>query len=172
MLAAFTGAAMRIVGGWLADRFGGVNTLTLVLVSVAVGLACCGLATGSLATTTVLFIACFAALGAGNGAVYQLVPLRWPLTTAVAGSMIGELGALGGGLVPSVMGMGRQYLGTYAWGFAFFAACALVTLGLLRALQAGWTSSWVGAGGRARGAAPGAAHEPRSTMPTGLADAA
>jgi NNP family nitrate/nitrite transporter-like MFS transporter len=171
MLAAFMGAAMRIVGGWLADRFGGVNTLTLVLVSVAVGLACCGLATGSLATTTVLFIACFAALGAGNGAVYQLVPLRWPLTTAVAGSMIGELGALGGGLVPSVMGMGRQYLGTYAWGFAFFAACAVGALLVLRALQAGWTSSWVGAGGRARGVAPAAAHEPRSTMPTGLADA-
>ena len=174
MLAAFMGAAMRIVGGWLADRFGGVNTLTLVLVSVAVGLACCGLATGSLATTTVLFIACFAALGAGNGAVYQLVPLRWPLTTAVAGSMIGELGALGGGLVPSVMGMGRQYLGTYAWGFAFFAACAVGALLVLRALQAGWTSSWVGAGGRARSTSspPAAAHEPRSAMPTGLADAA
>jgi NNP family nitrate/nitrite transporter-like MFS transporter len=171
MLAAFMGAAMRIVGGWLADRFGGVNTLTLVLVSVAVGLACCGLATGSLATTTALFIACFAALGAGNGAVYQLVPLRWPLTTAVAGSMIGELGALGGGLVPSVMGMGRQYLGTYAWGFAFFAACAVVALLVLRALQASWTSSWVGAGGRARGVAPAASPEPRSAMPTGLADA-
>ena len=172
MLAAFMGAAMRIVGGWLADRFGGVNTLTLVLVSVAVGLACCGLATGSLATTTVLFIACFAALGAGNGAVYQLVPLRWPLTTAVAGSMIGELGALGGGLVPSVMGMGRQYLGTYAWGFAFFAACAVGALLVLRALQAGWTSSWVGAGGRARGVV---APLPREAMPVAsnvFADAA
>ena len=149
MLAAFTGAAMRIVGGWLSDRFGGINTLTAVLLAVAAGLGGCGLATGSVAATTALLIACLAALGAGNGAVYQLVPLRWPLTTAVAGSMIGELGALGGGLVPSTMGLARQYLGTYAWGFAFFAVFALGTLVLLRSLQSSWTGKWVGAGGRA-----------------------
>ena len=153
MLAAFMGAAMRIVGGWLSDRFGGINTLTAVLLAVATALGCCALATGSLAMTTVLLIACFAALGAGNGAVYQLVPLRWPLTTAVAGSMIGELGALGGGLVPSTMGLARQYLGTYAWGFASFAACSLGTLVLLRTLQSSWTGRWVGAGGRAHGTA-------------------
>ena len=28
--------------------------------------------------------------GTGNGAVFQLVPLRWPTTTAIAGSMIGS----------------------------------------------------------------------------------
>ena len=172
MLAAFMGAAMRIVGGWLSDRFGGVNTLTVVLLAVAAALACCGLATGSLVTTTVLLIGCFAALGAGNGAVYQLVPLRWPLTTAVAGSMIGELGALGGGLVPSVMGLARQFLGSFAWGFALFAAFAVIALFVLRALQGDWTRSWVGAGGRARGGAPDAASGGRPALPTGLADAA
>jgi len=40
------------------------------------------------------------------------VPLRWPTTTAVAGSMIGEIGALGGGLVPNARGLSTQYLGT------------------------------------------------------------
>jgi NNP family nitrate/nitrite transporter-like MFS transporter len=149
-IVAFMGAAMRIGGGWLSDRFGGINTLTVVLAAVALALGGCGLATGSLALTTLLLIACFAALGAGNGAVYQLVPLRWPLTTAVAGSMIGELGALGGGLVPNAMGLARQYLGTYGWGFAFFALFALATLVLLRGLQSDWTRRWVAAGGRAR----------------------
>jgi len=167
---AFMGAAMRICGGWLSDRFGGINTLTVVLASVALGLGGCGLATGSLVATTALLIACFAALGAGNGAVYQLVPLRWPLTTAVAGSMIGELGALGGGLVPNAMGLARQYLGTYAWGFAFFALFALGTLVLLRGLQADWTSRWVGAGGRARGVA--VAHETLPVAAAELAEAA
>jgi len=172
MLAAFMGAGMRVVGGWLSDRFGGINTLTVVLATVAVGLACCGLATGSLALTTALLIGCFAALGAGNGATYQLVPLRWPLTTAVAGSMIGELGALGGGLVPSTMGLARQYMGTYAWGFAFFAGCALGTLVLLRTLQSSWTGKWVAAGGRAH-AAVGRVHaEPRGTTSTELPEAA
>ena len=172
MLAAFMGAAMRVVGGWLSDRFGGVNTLTVVLLAVATALGCCGLATGSLALTTVLLIACFAALGAGNGAVYQLVPLRWPLTTAVAGSMIGELGALGGGLVPNAMGLARQYLGTYAWGVVFFAVFALGTLVLLRALQASWTSSWVADGGRARTGASRAPAEPQALAPATLAEAA
>ncbi len=32
MLAAFMRAALRVFGGWISDRFGGVNTLTAVLV--------------------------------------------------------------------------------------------------------------------------------------------
>ena len=71
---------------------------------------------------------CFSALGAGNGAVFQLVPLRWPMATAVAGSMIGEIGALGGGLIPNAMGLSKQYAGTYLWGFIGFAVCAAAML--------------------------------------------
>lgn len=157
MLAAFMGAALRVCGGWLADRWGGIHTLTLVLAIVAVSLVGVGLAGDSLLLTTGLMMVCFAALGAGNGALFQLVPLRWPAATAVAGSMIGEIGALGGGLVPSTMGLSRQYLGTFAWGFLAFAALALVVLALLRAMQAGWTRRWAGQGGRARTHAAGAA---------------
>ena len=49
MLAAFMGAAVRVVGGCISDRCGGVNTLTLVLAVVAVSLVLCGFAGGSLA---------------------------------------------------------------------------------------------------------------------------
>ena len=150
MLAAFVGAALRVVGGWLSDRWGGVNTLTVVLGVVAASLALIGFSGHSLPATTLLMMLCFAALGAGNGALFQLVPLRWPAATAVAGSMIGEIGALGGGLVPSTMGLCRQYLGSYGWGFLIFAALAVLVLGLLRAMQGGWTRSWAGRGGRAR----------------------
>lgn len=152
MLAAFMGAALRVVGGWLADHWGGINTLTAVLAVVTGSLVLVGFSGGSLLVTTALMMLCFAALGAGNGALFQLVPLRWPTSTAVAGSMIGEIGALGGGLVPSTMGLSKQYLGTYAWGFLVFAALALLVLALLRVMQAGWTRSWVGDGGRARSA--------------------
>lgn len=150
MLAAFMGAAVRIVGGWLSDRWGGVNTLTVVLLVVAVGLVLVGFSSGSLALTTLLLIVCFAALGAGNGALFQLVPLRWPASTAVAGSMIGEIGALGGGLVPNAMGLSKQYLGSYAWGFVFFALLSLVMLGVMRVMQIRWTRTWAEKGGRAR----------------------
>lgn len=154
MLAAFMGAAVRVIGGWLSDRWGGVNTLTVVLVVVAVGLCLVGLAEGSLVLTTLLLIACFAALGAGNGALFQLVPLRWPAATAVAGSMIGEIGALGGGLVPNLMGLSKQYLGTYLWGFVVFGVLSLLMLGVMRVMQIRWTRTWAERGGRARLAPP------------------
>ncbi|MES2840266.1 MAG: MFS transporter [Pseudomonadota bacterium] len=152
MLAAFMGAALRIFGGWISDHWGGINTLTTVLVIISVSLLACGLAGGSLVITTLLMMLCFAALGAGNGALFQLVPLRWPLSTAVAGSMIGEIGALGGGLVPNAMGLSRQYAGTYFWGFALFAVLALLVLLMMRSMQMRWTRTWAEKGGRARSA--------------------
>ncbi|WP_394787027.1 nitrate/nitrite transporter [Rhodoferax sp.] len=150
MLAAFMGAALRVFGGWISDRWGGINTLSVVLLTVAGTLVLCGLAGGSLVATTLLIMLCFSALGAGNGALFQLVPLRWPLSTAVAGSMIGEFGALGGGLVPNAMGLSKQYLGSYAWGFIVFATLALGMLAMLRVMQLRWTRTWAEKGGRAR----------------------
>jgi NNP family nitrate/nitrite transporter-like MFS transporter len=150
MLAAFMGAAVRIFGGWISDHWGGVNTLTAVLATVAVTLVLCGLAGHSLVATTLLFMLCFAALGAGNGALFQLVPLRWPLATAVAGSMIGEVGALGGGLIPNAMGLSKQYTGTYLWGFVLFSLCTVLVLMMLRTMQIRWTRTWAEKGGRAR----------------------
>lgn len=166
MLAAFMGAAVRVVGGWISDRWGGVNTLTLVLAVVAVGLTLVGLASGSLVLTTLLLIVCFAALGAGNGALFQLVPLRWPAATAVAGSMIGEIGALGGGLVPNAMGLSKQYLGSYLWGFVLFSVLALIMLGVMRVMQIRWTRTWAEKGGRAR--APASTSAPTAHRPAGV----
>jgi NNP family nitrate/nitrite transporter-like MFS transporter len=150
MLAAFMGATVRIFGGWISDRWGGINTLTVVLGTVIVTLVACGFGGGSLALSTLLFMLCFAALGAGNGALFQLVPLRWPLSTAVAGSMIGEIGALGGGLVPNAMGLSKQYTGTYLWGFVGFAVLAFIVLIMMRRMQLRWTRTWAEKGGRAR----------------------
>ena len=152
MLAAFMGAAVRIFGGWLSDHWGGVNTLTGVLCITAVSLVLCGFTQESLPVTVLLFLVCFAALGAGNGALFQLVPLRWPLSTAVAGSMIGEIGALGGGLIPNAMGLSKQYSGSYLWGFISIAVCAAAMLVLLRVMQIRWTRTWAEKGGRARSA--------------------
>jgi NNP family nitrate/nitrite transporter-like MFS transporter len=169
MLATLVGSGVRALGGHLSDRVGGINTLTAVLMLVCSLLLLCGAAGSSLLATTLLFMACFAALGAGNGALFQLVPLRWPLTTAVAGGMIGEIGALGGGLIPNAMGLSKQYLGTFFWGFASFAAVALAMLALLRAAQGGWTRSWVAAGGRAHGLPPALQPAPALPQDTSLA---
>lgn len=148
VLATLTGSATRVLGGWFADRIGGITTLSVVFLIVIAGLF--GLiASPSLLTTTLLFMLCFAALGAGNGATFQLVPLRWPLTTAVAGGMIGEIGALGGGILPNLLGQSKQHTGSYATGFIAYAALALFILLLLRIVSRRWMRTWVGAGGRA-----------------------
>ena len=161
MLATLMGSAVRVVGGYVSDRVGGINTLSGVLIGVAGTLVLCGLAGQSLTVTTLLFMLCFAALGAGNGALFQLVPLRWPLATAVAGSMIGEVGALGGGFVPNAMGQSKQLTGTYLWGFVAFAVLAIVMLVMLRFVQIRWTRTWAEKGGRARiaGATSTAQHD-------------
>jgi NNP family nitrate/nitrite transporter-like MFS transporter len=164
MLATLMGSATRVLGGWLSDRFGGVSTLSGVLLLVAGSLMLCGLSDTSVALTTALFMLCFSALGAGNGALFQLVPLRWPLATAVAGSMIGEIGALGGGFIPNAMGQSRQHTGSYLWGFVAFTLLALAMLAMLRVVQARWTRTWADKGGRAKGTAARAAQ-----MPAGLA---
>ena len=110
----------------------------------------CGLMTmPSLVVTTLLFMLCFAALGAGNGATFQLVPLRWPVTTAVAGGMIGEVGALGGSILPNLLGQAKQHTGSYSAGFLIYAvlACGVLVMTLL--VSKSWMRTWAGAGGRA-----------------------
>jgi MFS transporter, NNP family, nitrate/nitrite transporter len=152
MLAALMGAVVRVFGGWISDQWGGVNTLTVVLVVVAVALVGVGLSAHSLVLTTLLLIVCFAALGAGNGALFQLVPLRWPMSTAVAGSMIGEIGALGGGVVPAMMGQAKQHMDSFLPGFVVMAVFSLLMLAVMRKMQVRWTRTWAEKGGRARGA--------------------
>lgn len=149
MLAALMGSAVRVVGGWISDRWGGINSLTLMF---AIILVCMIIASFqlNLVATTILFMITFAALGAGNGSLFQLVPLRWPVTTAVAGSMIGEIGALGGSFIPNAMGQSKEMSGSFQWGFLSFVILAVVALVVLRIAQAKWTKSWVDKGGRAR----------------------
>ena len=68
-----------------------------------------------------------AAFGAGNGALFQLVPLRWPPPGGRVDDRRGR-GALGGGFIPNAMGQSKQRTGSYLWGFVAFAAVALAMI--------------------------------------------
>ena len=72
------------------------------------------------------------------------VPIGAPalaLTTAVAGSMIGELGALGGGFIPNAMGLSKQHYGTYFYGFLAFAILGVRAADDARNANR-WTRTW------------------------------
>lgn len=99
-------------------------------------------------------VVAFAALGAGNGAVFQLVPLRFRGSTAVAGSLIGEVGALGGGFLPVAMGYARASTGSFALGFVALALAAAAVWAVLRAASRRWTRTWADEGGRALAPVP------------------
>lgn len=149
MLAALMGSGVRVLGGYISDKWGGINSLTTMFIVI---ITCMFIASFQLTIvpTTILFMITFAALGAGNGSLFQLVPLRWPLTTAVAGSMIGEIGALGGSFIPNAMGQSMQLTGTFQWGFISFMILGLIALFVLRMSQRKWTKTWVGPGGRVK----------------------
>jgi NNP family nitrate/nitrite transporter-like MFS transporter len=148
VLATLVGSAMRIVGGYFADKIGGIVTLSWVFITVILLLILLG-TIPPVATTTLLLMLCFGALGAGNGAVFQLVPLRWAATTAIAGSMIGEIGALGGSIIPNLMGYSKESTGSYGMGFVWFAAFVCLVMIILIFARRNWTNKWVDKGGRA-----------------------
>ena len=65
--------------GWISDRVSGINTLSGVLVAGGDRWWPAASSNSSLAISDpLLFMLCFAGLGAGNGALFRLVPLRWP----------------------------------------------------------------------------------------------
>ncbi len=150
-------SALRVVGGWLADRVGGIRLLTVLLVIVVAAAAAAATVPSNPLTMVAILIVGFAAMGAGNGAVFQLVPLRFRAMTAVASSLVGQIGALAGGLLPVAMGVGQQYSGSYGPGFAAVAVLAIIGMTALMTVSRSWTSTWIGAGGRVKAATEPAA---------------
>lgn len=127
---AVAGSAIRPVGGWLADRFGGVRLLQGVFAALAVLWAMCA-ALPSLRLATVIFVATAIALGTGNGAVFQLVPQRFRDRIGLAAGVVGALGGVAGFFLPTLLGTTKQLTGSFATAFlvlSFAAACALFAL--------------------------------------------
>lgn len=140
---------LRIFGGWFADHLGGIRLLRYIFIMIiALTVAAATLPANPWVMVTILVL-CFAAMGAGNGAVFQLVPLRFAATTAVAGSLIGEIGALGGGLLPNAMGLGKQYFGSFTPGFLSGTLLTIFVMFALALVKRNWTTTWVGQHGRA-----------------------
>lgn len=140
---------LRILGGFLADKIGGLRMLSVLSALIVVTVSAAALLPANPWAMVAILVLTFSAMGAGNGAVFQLVPLRFRTTTAVAGSLVGEVGALAGGFLPNAMGLGKQYTGSFAPGFLSGAILAVATLIVLALVTRQWTSTWVGKGGRA-----------------------
>ncbi len=143
-LVAFMGSTFRPVGGYLADRFGGVRMLSLLLVGIGIVYAVAS-SLPTLGLMSGLLMMGMLCLGMGNGAVFQLVPQRFRAELGVATGVVGAFGGLGGFLLPTLLGSVKQLSGSFAPGLlllAIFALTALVVLRMLAVLQEGWRFSW------------------------------
>jgi NNP family nitrate/nitrite transporter-like MFS transporter len=136
-----SGSLLRRVGGWLSDRFGGFRLLVTLLTGFAV---CLGvIAAGvTLRPAVALFFAGLGLLGMGNGAVFQLVPQRFPDRIGLVTGIVGAAGGLGGFFLPSVLGAIRDHYGTYAPGLVLFTAAFVAGTIVLLELGNRWTRNW------------------------------
>jgi len=138
----FAGSLVRPVGGALADRIGGVRSLTaMYLVAAgALGVISFGLPQAWMALGA--FVVAMLALGAGNGAVFQLVPQRFRREIGVMTGLVGMMGGVGGFYLASSLGYSKQLTGSYQAGFLVFAALALLALTGLSQVKKRWRTTW------------------------------
>ena len=140
------GSVMRPIGGVVADRIGGTRTLLLVYLSVAILVGGAALGLGGAGGVVVLFVLTLLCLGAGNGAVFQLVPQRFGRDIGLMTGLIGMAGGVGGFLLAAGLGVVKQHSGSYAIGLWLFAGVALLAWGLLSGIKQHWRNQWMALG--------------------------
>lgn len=160
----FCGALSRPVGGWVADRIGGIRSLQflfslagLAYLTVAFlpqGAAMPGAGTGVADGWTIttmpgmawvamgIFFLGLAGLGMGNGAVFQLVPLRFRKEIGVMTGLVGAAGGLGGFVLAKTLGWSKASTGDFAVGFWICSALALVGLIGVVGVKKRWRTTW------------------------------
>jgi NNP family nitrate/nitrite transporter-like MFS transporter len=137
----FAGSFVRPLGGILADRIGGIRTLSVVYVLAAAFLALASTGLTKWAALTVFFCAMLM-LGAGNGSVFQLVPQRFRKEIGVMTGLVGMAGGIGGFYLASSLGYSKQLTGSYQAGLLVFAGLALLALTGLSAVKTRWRTTW------------------------------
>ncbi|POF97527.1 nitrate/nitrite transporter [Pseudomonas putida] len=138
----FAGSLMRPLGGALADRFGGIRTLLGMYSVAAICIAAVGFNLPSAAAALALFVSAMLGLGAGNGAVFQLVPQRFRQEIGVMTGLIGMAGGIGGFLLAAGLGTIKQHTGDYQLGLWLFASLGLLAWFGLHGVKQRWRTTW------------------------------
>ena len=144
-LCVFAGSFVRPVGGYLADKLGGIRMLFVLYVLIALlAIAVSGLP--ALGVVTVLIFLLMTTLGSGNGSVFQIVPQRFPKEVGVVTGIVGALGGVGGFLLPNLLGSMKSLTGSFGSGFLIYAVAAALCILLISSVRKGWLATWAGAG--------------------------
>lgn len=138
----FAGSLVRPIGGFVADRIGGIRSLTVMYVIAAACLIVVSMGLPRAWMALLVFVGSMLALGMGNGAVFQLVPQRFRREIGVMTGLVGMAGGIGGFYLASSLGYSKQLSGSYQAGFLIFASLALVALVGLTVVKGRWRTTW------------------------------
>ncbi len=154
------GSGFRPVGGYIADRIGGVKTLSFLFLVVS---ACYfavaflpagpapakGVAGWSLMelppvafAAVALFSIGVLSLGMGNGAVFQLLPQRFRREIGAMTGLVGAAGGFGGYFLAKTLALSKGMTGGFMMGFGFFGFLALLGLVGLIFVKTRWRTTW------------------------------
>src|SRR5688572_22790253 len=138
----FVGSLVRPIGGALADRIGGIKTLSIMYAIAALMLIIVSFGPQSVYTALGLFLAAMLAFGMGNGSVFQLVPQRFRHEIGIMTGLVGMTGGVGGFFLASSLGLAKQLTGSYQAGFLCFASLAILALVGLTSIKHRWRTTW------------------------------
>ena len=138
----FVGSMFRPFGGAVADRVGGVRSLSYLYTGAAVLLVIVSFGPASKWMALALFFAAMMCLGMGNGAVFQLVPVRFRREIGVITGLVGMAGGVGGFMLATALGWSKQLTGNFQLGFIFFAALAAIAVVGLTRVKKRWRTTW------------------------------
>jgi NNP family nitrate/nitrite transporter-like MFS transporter len=138
----FAGSMVRPLGGMVADRVGGIRSLTVMYLLAAAFLAIVSVGLPNAWMALAMFIGAMLALGMGNGAVFQLVPQRFHKEIGVMTGLVGMAGGVGGFYLASSLGYAKQLTGNYQYGFLIFSGLALLALVGLTIVKTRWRTTW------------------------------
>ena len=138
----FCGSLVRPIGGALADRIGGIKTLSFCYAAAASALVIVSFHPQSRYVALALFACGMFAFGMGNGSVFQLVPQRFRHEIGVMTGLVGMTGGVGGFFLASSLGMSKQITGHYQAGLLLFASLAVLALVGLSVIKHRWRTTW------------------------------
>ncbi|TKS62525.1 MAG: Nitrate/nitrite transporter narK [Nitrospira sp.] len=127
-LCGLVGSLIRPLGGYAADRIGGLRTLILALPLIVGIVAVLGEFT-DVHVAVVLTVVAVGAMGVGNGVILQLASEWFPKQIGLASGVVGAAGGIGGFLLPLWLGTLKEVTGSYRAGLWLFALAAGIAWG-------------------------------------------
>ncbi|MCF7805158.1 MAG: MFS transporter [Candidatus Marinimicrobia bacterium] len=136
MLYSVLASVIRVPGGIISDKVGGVPTIIVSMTINLIG-AILLIWGGSMVMAIIGLLLMAIGMGVSNAGVFKLVPQYIEEAVGGGSGWVGGLGALGGFVIPPVMGWFVEVQGDagYANGFLVFVVLSIISLGLVFLLK-------------------------------------